>query len=1301
MSKRYSSIIKTSKDIDSILRFAHSCDKYGKYGLSEFSYNKANNLSKFLKIASEEEDEEELDIEDDVDEVDPNSNPNYVVHGKIDEYIDPELKEIATPLDEDNYYRGSQLGLYNYENSIAHNDYNVPDINNIISILSQAGDDMNLGIQRLGEFVEESKYKDSYSFQNNVKYALAKYYKCPSLLFRMDFSDLVYDYLKINNSSIAKRNLSKLIDNFNEEKSDNLSNYNKTYQEVFSRINDAEKSKILTQLIISNIIFKITDDLESIADAMDITDQKSNWKGIAKLLKYFPKDYVFAKKNDLNKSYNEASLLNACLGVNIDKEVDHPDMARFISFMIANPDFQFQTYVPLYLDTINLIFNYTPPTEIKSALSYLGTLAPREVARLVFDQYVMPSYDQRQKIYDDYDLNRLGIKLNPFTYSLIETNPEKAKIIFQNSHLDSLYPMNLQNIDIEKFMDMLIKYKDIPFLGYRIDKIYNFLGEYTYDLNLEQIKLAWSLISDRNCKMSIFSPEEFLNFLKKVNPENLKSESYMENITSFCKSINYGKNVDFDDFQQKYENYKPLDRGRYINDFSAHYVMFGDYNPNYTFDGYNLYDATEEVIKKVGETLLKLDYNFGHIEDVVNLLSKPSVSQKFLSLSLEELQVLFGIGVAKINQLLAAKESIAKSKNYSSIKPNSKEYLILLKMITCNENIRGRDPNIILSFYNQLNSDLANASYYSEYGKFFSIFPRLKVEQTEENLKLAYKMGTVIKTYFLNSMLDFVDVYIDCLTKMVNKYGIIQDVNQIKTLADEYKANYDPDSVEHLEWQEITKTVPKISSSFNRFDAKVSPSHIISISGLIEMFGNNATNILQRIIFPYLEKKDIPKNLLSLNRISIPKKGPFVGFSNYFIQHANVSNFDLMMRIASCWNNSVNEFSTNNPSKKFSDDKKIVREIAYQYNPEDLEKLIQLNKAKSVYDSRADVNDALLFHMITNPDYDFGNEMDDEYSEVLEVYEHGLTVPLPSWASFNESVKTKHGTVSMSFLSRDDVRGLYLGNYAQCCQHLGAQAETCAIDSVVNPKAANMEIKLNNETVAICYTWEDLEGNICLDSIETVGGKAFYKKSIKDAIKQLIDKFGEKQEDVLVAVGSIKIPDLEFENTLENKLQNPSTAWKGFEIIDRLTYSNELYRDDHERQSVIADNRDDEKKEEFDTNYQTYLSTSLGTSICVVCGEARFSGTCPDCGYDPDDYGNCPECELSTIDNGRCINRNCSFTFDICPSCNNRSLLDNECQECGESFEYCDEHDILHPVWPGCDYCINEESDAQESLDQE
>jgi hypothetical protein len=80
---------------------------------------------------------------------------------------------------------------------------------------------------------------------------------------------------------------------------------------------------------------------------------------------------------------------------------------------------------------------------------------------------------------------------------------------------------------------------------------------------------------------------------------------------------------------------------------------------------------------------------------------------------------------------------------------------------------------------------------------------------------------------------------------------------------------------------------------------------------------------------------------------------------------------------------------------------------------------------------------------------------------------HGLTVPLPAWASYKNSI-VKPGTndrISLRFLPRDDPRGMYLGVIASCCQHPDGQAGTCAIDGQVNPKAAFLVIELNNKII--------------------------------------------------------------------------------------------------------------------------------------------------------------------------------------------------------------------------------------------
>jgi hypothetical protein len=71
------------------------------------------------------------------------------------------------------------------------------------------------------------------------------------------------------------------------------------------------------------------------------------------------------------------------------------------------------------------------------------------------------------------------------------------------------------------------------------------------------------------------------------------------------------------------------------------------------------------------------------------------------------------------------------------------------------------------------------------------------------------------------------------------------------------------------------------------------------------------------------------------------------------------------------------------------------------------------------------------------------------------------------------------------FLPRDDPRVLFIGNYTDCCQKIGGQAEDVAIHSQTSPNAAVFIVEHNEEgIIAQSYTFNDNNKNVIFDNIE-------------------------------------------------------------------------------------------------------------------------------------------------------------------------------------------------------------------------
>jgi hypothetical protein len=99
-------------------------------------------------------------------------------------------------------------------------------------------------------------------------------------------------------------------------------------------------------------------------------------------------------------------------------------------------------------------------------------------------------------------------------------------------------------------------------------------------------------------------------------------------------------------------------------------------------------------------------------------------------------------------------------------------------------------------------------------------------------------------------------------------------------------------------------------------------------------------------------------------------------------------------------------------------------------------------------------------------DYDtFGEEEAPRFDELQRLFMESQKVPLPEWTQYT----AKEGGLTGRFLPRSDVRGLYLGQYSNSCQHPWNMGAECAYHGQSSPHGA-------------FFVVEDKEGNIVAQS---------------------------------------------------------------------------------------------------------------------------------------------------------------------------------------------------------------------------
>lgn len=110
-----------------------------------------------------------------------------------------------------------------------------------------------------------------------------------------------------------------------------------------------------------------------------------------------------------------------------------------------------------------------------------------------------------------------------------------------------------------------------------------------------------------------------------------------------------------------------------------------------------------------------------------------------------------------------------------------------------------------------------------------------------------------------------------------------------------------------------------------------------------------------------------------------------------------------------------------------------------------------------------------------------------KYKNCEDIYLSGLGVPEP----FDSSKRYQFGKYTGRFVTRDDVRTGFFGDYTNCCQHFGGVGNACAVSTVKDPYSQLFVIEDDKgRIIAGSWAWENKEGkyrDVCFDNIEAIG----------------------------------------------------------------------------------------------------------------------------------------------------------------------------------------------------------------------
>jgi hypothetical protein len=1173
---------------------------------------------------------------------------------------------------------------------------------------------------------------DTMIFNKVLGTAFASYYNCPAFLF-YNYSTLVNNlrYGQVDAGSVA--NVKHIIKQYNSDIDTSLS----IKEQIVNKIPEMPSDPELAKKMVS-YFFRKYNQANSILDDIPNYDFKKltlailygfdNFQTIDSkyfALKNLPEQLVMPvidqPLNEWGVSGNSNNeILVKLSGFDLSMHSNNPLYKIFTNYLAKNPEvgktFRYgNTAYSIQFNKLLYLMNLLPSDRVDEYLNKNTHSRSSDVfsslGLYLSDEGILPDYnDVCQDILDKTEL-RTWKNIN--FYLLYKTNKEKAlKLIDYYKRHQRVY--NLENInftliDPDKFMDFALSNLNIV--------EYNFSSD---ELCLAYLELGQDIfkfppaILDAVCKnlaknFSFDDPDKYNKFLQilESNPNfsSLSSEE-QDNALSFYRLsdlytyIPYEKIINFSKFTGI------EDRTTAAN----HFLLFGEYNPEWVSKTPRNIGSIKDIekVRYVGQSVVKDGFLLAPLENILSVYNHQLFSDKDRTRPVSEIALVSDSGLKQSDietrfiTIDGVKESIAKSAlrspAYAELEPGSRDYYYLVYYLSKDYSLRGQNPKLFFlmrdlitksKIYNYIG--LSNKQDVNDIA--FTVMANMNYEPTTLNFQKVREFVGNVTQFGYRYPWSKKDITFIVLTALRNNNNNIEEAENNEDIRGLYEKIFVEKVLESEDIEFVNSLKLKLSEEhIKRYDSTLGIESTLSdantkITKAVSIFGNLLPQALDQFSRVYC-KSEYGLNVRNVDSLSpehlenviyrfienLPRiEQNYTGYAQYFqSRFTNTNDLGILRKIGDNWNAEIKIFDDQN--KLVGTD--IVKNIAKKYTMSELNEIIKLTTASEILEDFENCNrkfllafssyDSTLGDDFRNPNI---NSVRANYPIREKAYLDGLNVPLPSWANYRNSI-VKPGTnqkITLRFLPRDDARGMYLGVIASCCQHPDGQAGTCAIDGHVNPKAAFMVFEIDKQMIAEAYTWEDNSGNICLDSIETIGNTAFHSEKTKEVIKQLLVEFGQAQENCMVNVGN---NSLDF-NRSSITMTNPTQYYKDY--VSTLDYQ-EFYRDDHDNQYTISDTRN----VPYDQNtYDQDNPPQYSGDMCPLCNEpSLIDGLCRRCDYSEEDYSRCPDCSKITLDeNGICQATDCSFRYGTCPICEEQEYNEEtgRCSNCRYDYSRCTE----------------------------
>lgn len=785
--------LKTSK-IDNII--SQKLDAIGEYKLSEFAYNSALKLASVLRISNVEDSEDES-YKNEVTDVEGLNLP-----GEIKTYDEPIRG--SNPNDETEFIKSMMnalsLGGRNIYNSLVH----------LSTLLKKIRSHSNSYLS---------------SRQSLIWIALERYYNCEVFnddeFIQLDFPILFHHLVSGSVDATSVNIILKAVKQCQEMKAEQGTFANRIRSVSLSLGNpDDERYYNFIQEMLSKE-FKVTN--EELAEYMKMNPYEEI------IYSYELTEYngVTIDLRKYIKCYGMQAIKNYVQSKSLDK-ISARDLRDFELFKNFHNRYNYLLNSDIAVNYINLVqeslnYNYISKLSgdgIDSIVDIIQSLSVEEFINEYQAGRINNDISFRLFVMQ-YNLNKIGN--DPIVQYLENVSPALSSIYIQVGR-EAIAEIS-ENNDPEKFFkkyysfitgsqflfsmkllfEYIKKYPNVDSMGVhfasRLNKAYEKVGDDILLFTPREIEIfAYTSSDELNLSPEMilkykteYGDDYYGNYFESVSPTNSRNARFLLTIPKTAT----------EDFIKKYlklpDNFDLNNISTFeYNKIAFIYYVYGDRNPDWELVSSQFFNDRKNFIYK--DILNKISDNgffIGDLSDYVQMQDKFEkyglLYGSYFQANTNEKEV--------VDQINKIRSSMAKTVSYRMYPENSIEYQKIFHMIYENNELRGRDPNLLLGAFDKV---VNNAS-------------RIYIDNKMDLQRIDINTNSILYHFFQTSDLseispDQYDVFMkrsqelssypkfdNNIKNWMRCVSIINETKNLRKLSDDEYTNPDPDKFPNVQ----------------------------------------------------------------------------------------------------------------------------------------------------------------------------------------------------------------------------------------------------------------------------------------------------------------------------------------------------------------------------------------------------------------------------------------------------------------------------------------------------------------------